>query len=347
MRLFSIDLPYNLRLPEGIYSFSHEGVSFSIKLEKVKGEYYNEEEPLDEGQVRSSGIDIRGIPKGGSQYELVNKDPVTKGFQFKYVNLRIAALDPEQSIEDDKLLDAINEFIIKYSTFTGDPVPAELDRKDVFIFHEIFINAFNKSYTLFMHVGDPTKHDDAMVLSPDSKEDFEDALSEEPTSSSKFLHKSRHLKLNGYPSASILYAEKSVECLLDELIERNIHEDQEEFLSHIGKTDLDKIPPRMEILGLLVGRKLTCLKEYSQYIKERKKHRNDLFHSEHEVSEDDAEKYLDKVTNLRLALLTNIESDVHLNPPEFEFLNGKKVNIETDREYTDSFEKLPKIEWPG
>lgn len=350
LRIFSIDLPYNFRVPEDTYSYEHDGINFSLRLSKVKGEGYSEEEPLDEGHVISSSMDVRGIPEGGSQYKLVNKDPISKGFRFKYTRLRITCLDPHQDIDDDKIVDAINEFIKTYATYIGDPVVGEIRRDDFFIFHEILLNSIENGYTLSIHLGDVQKHDDAMVLTEEATEQFKDNLDQSPTSSSVFLHKARHLSLNGYPSATILYAEKSMECLLDELLDRNMTDKQEEFLSYIGRANLDKIKTRMKVLGLLTGKKLTHLKEYSQYAKVRSEHRNELFHSDHEITEEDAEEYLEKVKNLRLVLLTNIEDEDNLETThhKFEYLNGKQVQFSTpNRNFKDTFEKLQEIEWPA
>lgn len=352
IRVFTVDIPYNLRLREDIYHFRHEGVLFSFDLKRIKTDNYKDEEPYDQP---SFGAEMHGSTMMGFGSEpmnpvLGNIDPKTKGYEHKYIRARIFALDFEDKIESSNLvIDAVNELINSYSIFCRDPVPSEIKSKDVPIIFEHLIDLNSGEVTPRLISTVDSNLRPAVRLTEESNESFKKKLGENSLESNELLHKSLHLNLNGYHSAAVMYLEKSIDCLLDELIEKNLENKKEEILSYLGRKDLRSHKMKIKVLGVILGYKLTELNEYTHYKEFRSNHRNDLIHSSHEIDSDTAKDYIDHAIDLQKALsVIGFPNDnlSHGEEIKFERYNGEKIEMSTcSVSEEDYLENLSKLEW--
>lgn len=352
IRIFTVDIPYNLRLREDVYHLKHENVLFSFDLKRIRTDNYSDEEPYDEpsfgAEMHSSTM--KGFGSEPMTPVLGNIDPKTKSYEHKYIRAKVFALDLEDKIGSSELvIEAINELIRSYSIFCRDPVPAQIKSKDVPIIFEHLIDLNSRKITPRIISTIDSNLRPALRLTKDSNEEFQKHLGKTSLESNELLHKALHLNLNGYHSAAVIYLEKSMDCFLDELMDENIDKEKEEILSYIGRKDLRSHKMKIKVLGAILGYKLTELTEYIRYKEFRSNHRNDLVHSSHEIDPDTAQDYLDHAIELQKALSVIGFSKEDLSygkEVEFERYNGEKIDLDRkEPSEEDYLNGLSKLEW--
>lgn len=345
LRVYFFDIPYNLRLQEGVYTFEYEGTVVSYRFKRITTDKYEEEEPLHEGNVSRQSLiyPIMGDDTGHLERTYTNVDPKRRGYEHKYMRCLVVCYDPLKNLKDDEkgfLVDTTNYLLKQYISYSGDSTVGELPSDELELIYEI---AWSQSGDMLLSIAaDLQQGQTAIRLTEDSCEEFQEkVLTSDVSKSTLFRAKAKHLLENHFYSASILYSEKAVECILDELIKQEWDKEKGEILSYLNRDSPNNVKDKIHTLSFLVGKKLKELDTYRNYHSLRGNHRDRLVHEDHEVTQKEASLYVRRASEFIQTLAVNLMEGEMISP-DYEFYNGKTPDI-TRPDVKKNEEKIQRI----